>query len=833
MKRALSIIIALSLAFSLLPTFAAAEETTETATEPYAFTLDFSAYNVPTAGSIASKDKIGPKKSGVTINEFKGENWKALLDATDSAIYSGTGSYVDYRVTDAGTATEDAYLFFYNPNVHEANKDHNTFSLTFDVPVSGVYDISSYVYNGKQGGYTEMIIDGKIDGGKIENNNKGDINGKSTKNEPSAKQLREFNTGVALSAGTHTMKLTFTAHELADVANRADSMIYDFTFTPSTVTAVDSESVKLAKNSYEIGDTFLPGVSFTAQKETSSGTVTYDVAYDEIVEIPGVTEAVELTSSNESVVKCSDSAFIALTAGTAELTAKISVNGIETEVVELGTVTVSPAAEAKDFTLDFANRLSSVDDLTSENDNYYFYKTTDILYGSNWSGISAKDTSTILNSPRRVSVKTSYISMMPTAVDLAAGKDTLLFAIFAPADGVYDVTSDIYVSGNGGYLKLYIDDIYVGENSLNSADYKNVAKNTVTYASGVSLTAGRHVLKLVNSPYTAGSNATNGFYSITFSVSEEKEAESTNAFTPDDTDDITDSYIAPTVSGLTTGGAINPVANGDGTYRITAPEEKDGAKFLYWAKGLTANKKIISFSNVIENYVPEEEGRNVLIAVYEGEEPQADEFYNANGQLIPGATQDTRVAMAGYGTTNDWNRYGETNIYVASYALEAPAKNIPVTVTGGEGTDIYAYGDTVTCTATGDNFKYWKKNGEIVSIDKTYIFKAWEGCTVEAFYGDYTYNGETKKIVIDSFNVGSATGIMAEFIGFDSNVVEKGIMFTPVGETEATKIAMTKPGSQFSVIADANGEYVGYAILKNGDAYTLITDGSVTISIVE
>jgi hypothetical protein len=48
------------------------------------------------------------------------------------------------------------------------------------------------------------------------------------------------------------------------------------------------------------------------------------------------------------------------------------------------------------------------------------------------------------------------------------------------------------------------------------------------------------------------------------------------------------------------------------------------------------------------------------------------------------------------------------------------------------------------------------------------------------------------------------------------------------------KIAMTKPGSQFSVVADKNGEYKGYAIVGDAtDGYTLITDGSVTVSDAE
>ena len=53
----------------------------------------------------------------------------------------------------------------------------------------------------------------------------------------------------------------------------------------------------------------------------------------------------------------------------------------------------------------------------------------------------------------------------------------------------------------------------------------------------------------------------------------------------------------------------------------------------------------------------------------------------------------------------------------------------------------------------------------------------------------------------------------------EAKVFEKGIMYNN------NKIAMTGEGNQFTVTADMKGTYIGYAILKNGDAYTLLTDG--------
>lgn len=315
----------------------------------------------------------------------------------------------------------------------------------------------------------------------------------------------------------------------------------------------------------------------------------------------------------------------------------------------------------------------------------------------------------------------------------------------------------------------------------------------------------------------------------------EKDEELTDAFSPESTP-ATD-YNEPTVISITKDGSeIKSDKNADGTHNITAPEtNKNNAKFLYWAKGLSSQKRIlIGETNVLTNYAPDSEYAEYLIPVYADEVSGNDEYYNANGQLIPGAKQETRVSMAGYGTSTGWQKYGDTNIYVATYQLAKPEAIIEITKKGEytlnkEGK--YAYGDTVTCTAApedeiGNPFKCWKKNDEIVGTDSTYTFKAWEDCTVEAVYETHVpYTGEKMKIIIDSFAAGEEIGVMAEFIGLDS-AVEKGIMFTD-SEENTTKIAMTTKDSQFTVIADENGIYEGYAIVGNeADGYTLITDGS-------
>jgi len=296
-------------------------------------------------------------------------------------------------------------------------------------------------------------------------------------------------------------------------------------------------------------------------------------------------------------------------------------------------------------------------------------------------------------------------------------------------------------------------------------------------------------------------------------------------------------YIAPSVDAIDAGGIVGaPVPVSGGAYKITAAETSEGkGAFLYWKKAMTTSDKIVSFAREF-NYVPEGNERNILIAVYEGDiKSTFPKCYNANGQYLPDAEpiDEDLPSMAGYGKAYKWEQYGDTNVWVAQYIAETPMADIDVTVIGdntsGGGTDL-AYGAEVTCTATGENFKCWKKTygdgtAKIVSTNAEYIFNAWEDCTVEAIYApNVHYTGSKIKIVIDNFAAGDETGVMAEFIGFGNNVVEKGIMF---GDN---RIAMTTTGNQFAVIADEQGTYKGYAIVENAtdNGYSLITDGEYT-----
>ncbi len=257
--------------------------------------------------------------------------------------------------------------------------------------------------------------------------------------------------------------------------------------------------------------------------------------------------------------------------------------------------------------------------------------------------------------------------------------------------------------------------------------------------------------------------------------------------------------------------APQSVTKGDKTYN-----------FLYWAKGATDKKQIISY-NAAFTYKAYAEANN-LIAVYKeaGAESTAKEYYNANGQLMENG--DTLPYLPGYGKATGWADAGN-GVYVAEYApLE---KNIEVTVNGEKKT--VAYGDTVTCTANapeGKVFMYWTKNDEIVSTESTYTFSAWETATVTAVYGDSapTLGKTMRKILLDTMMVGADTAVMAEFIGF-TDAVEKGIIFG------GKKIPMLTDKSQFTLTNDTEETVTvtGYAIINDNGTLKEISDGSISV----
>lgn len=276
------------------------------------------------------------------------------------------------------------------------------------------------------------------------------------------------------------------------------------------------------------------------------------------------------------------------------------------------------------------------------------------------------------------------------------------------------------------------------------------------------------------------------------------------------------------------------------SHTVTAPAPEDGYKFLYWAKGLTTEKKQVVSYEERYSFVPTVEN-TFLIAVYaptgDSETAAKAEFYNGNGQLLESKVTatfpTTEPTMAGCGEFKGWKCFNDGVLYTGSEVFELDgtmifvaqyedADPIRVTVTNGSCDKAeYAYGDLVTLTPNGTGtFKCWEKDGAIVSTEKDYSFFAWEDCEVKAIFADetYAYTGKAAKILIDVLD--GTNFVMAEFIDLDKygKAVECGIM---IGNK---RYAMTGFGkSQFVLDAENAADAasaVGYAIFNDGKMIT-------------
>ncbi len=489
--------------------------------------------------------------------------------------------------------------------------------------------------------------------------------------------------------------------------------------------------------------------------------------------------------------------------------------------------TVSPTS----FKVDFGRAYEDSLLLIGDSKDYCVADTR----GDNWKIDSANTATAHLNeTSSSARIQVSIGSNPTTTYNFTTLHPVGDFAVKFTAPGgagTYDVSALMNPMTDGGYGDIYINGAYVG--SVNSYDSTAHIYNSTVVTQSImtaELKAGEYANTLVISPIDENKKVYPQSFEFTKATAPESSGMTSKRYETSGNASV-NAISAYTVDGTVIGADVIGSQNVSmgGKVSLSAPD-RDGYTFLYWALGTSDKKRIVSYEKDF-TYKPRE-GATQLIAVYENVNESSDkaEFYDANGELIESNTTGAFPALPSlpaFGRASSWKCYNDGEIYDGISPV-APKGTViyvahydelrPVTVNG----ETYNYGDTVTLTATVPDGKYFKgfvKNGEIVCRDETYTFLAYENCTVTEEYADAApLASKLVKIAIDSFVSGDITAVMAEFIGID-NAVEKGII------VNGNKIAMTGDGNQFTVTADENGTYIGYAILKNGNSFTLLTDG--------
>lgn len=310
--------------------------------------------------------------------------------------------------------------------------------------------------------------------------------------------------------------------------------------------------------------------------------------------------------------------------------------------------------------------------------------------------------------------------------------------------------------------------------------------------------------------------------------------------------------VTVVVQDIATGASIvNDVVNENvavnSKYSPVAPSVGNDYEFMYWAIGLGANRKIVSFDK--DEYSFEvAPGRNLVYAVYRktnNDTKYAFFFDGSKTVLGKNAISDGSVtlpdlpgAMPGFGDSIGWKYTGKEDetaleagiavenltddtFFVADYngkkTVNVTINEELVEVPYGEDVKL---GDYASIRKSGNGyevFNYWKKGDEVISFKPDYTFKAYEDCVLTPTYEKYEPINKTVRRILISADAN--TGItFAEFIGLDS-AIEKGILFGDAGATYTNanaKAVMQTDGKVFSVVNETGKAAIGYAILEGG-----------------
>ncbi len=513
-KRLLSMVLAIAMLMSLLPTISFAAEP-----EPTEFTIDFSETDTSGLTNYDTSHKYYGQRWYVEAGQsLKGSNWTVLTDTTNSNILKR--NFDDPQDPKKSIKTSIQYYSAgYIPITTDPTnieKGNHTVGIDINVPATGYYDISAKVYVGSAGGNAEVFIEGKSVGTKDLYGKKGDLGDYASVGLNTV----EYNKNVYLTAGTNRLEIKNTLHN--DSMSSVSNGFYSFTFTPAAPVTFDSVTL-----SYD--QSFIPlssenGEKLTLSAKYSDGT-DVDIAKD---------ATVSFTSSSDSIATVDKNGVVTpVAAGEVTITVSVKVGTITKDASLPLTVKEVPVTDAVEFTVDFREAATNgATEGLSENSakpgERWYVEAGQTLKGSNWTVLTDTTNSSILNRNTyhpdnntggvRNSIQyflTGYIPFTTDPVNIEKGYDTAAIEIDVKNAGVYEVSSDVYGSSAGGYAEVSIDGRVLGTKCTNKAAI-GAALQTVSFDKGIYLTEGKHILTIKSSVYAEKTSVTNNIYSFTF-----------------------------------------------------------------------------------------------------------------------------------------------------------------------------------------------------------------------------------------------------------------------------------------------------------------------------
>ncbi len=569
-KRVLSLILAIAMLMSLLPTLSFAAET------PTEFSVDLAALI-----TTFPDERLVPKQTArwyiFAGDDVHGANWKIITDKSESTVLSGTTKTAAQHFT--------SYLPISVSNDYATN-GWDTLAFEITAPTAGTYtvavigrstssdviftasvndtDIGSWTLNAtktgvkagqqvtcastvpvalKQGANTvkikqaqgqngyfgfEFIPTGELDKVELSYGNEyilvGDVSGEklmlsATDTNGGSLNLEENATIVYESLNESIATVT---NEGVVMPHSEGNVTINVTVTVGNITK--EGSIELEVKSFEHTAEFDPAAQIGIEEEY---TLSARALLSNGTSAPEDSVTFRFESDNTDVLKVDGNKIIGVSEGSANVTAYVTFNKIEKSVTK--EIAVTPLTP---FTIDFGKFTSALSELKQQTNvtTRYYVENDDPLYGEDWKILTSPEKSSVMNSASEIKLQyyttaenANYINIIASTADIEAGNNILAVEFDVPQSGIYNLSSIVYSGSDGGWSEIFVDDISLGKHEQNydkNAGDK-AGKQTIPYDMGLYLEEGKHSLKVESTAFEGKTRAVNGFYGFTFTPSGE------------------------------------------------------------------------------------------------------------------------------------------------------------------------------------------------------------------------------------------------------------------------------------------------------------------------
>ncbi len=479
--RTLAMILALTLAFSLLPTSALAVDA-ESTEQPKAFDLSFKRTDVNYAGSgsLTNQTKFNADNYNTVGSKSTQTKWSLGSPDEGSTILDFTGTTGKVQFLGYGLRLTVGSTMI---------PERNTLVIKFNVENAGYYDVSFVPYGLTDGGTGAVSIDSETACSK----NFYGLEDGALPSEPLYDK-------IYLSAGEHKITLKSVS---AGTGGGYYVAVQSFAFTPSG--QLDSAKLEYGKR-------------YVLLSETDGAKLNLSASYSDGKEVDIEKDAtVTYESSDEAIATVKqDGTVIPVAEGEVTITAYVTVGEVTKDAsLTLRIKEVLPT-DPIEFEVDLTALTSTFPDnrlVTGQTTRWYILAGDDV-HGENWKVITDASVSNILSGTTKTAVQhyTSYLPINVSSAYAAEGLDTLAFEIEAPAAGIYAVAVIGRSTSGDVEFSASVNGKDIGNWTLNSTKTGVTAGQKVTCASTVAvvLNEGTNIIKIKQG------EGSNGFFGFKF-----------------------------------------------------------------------------------------------------------------------------------------------------------------------------------------------------------------------------------------------------------------------------------------------------------------------------